>query len=159
MMSGRLPLPVQWNLSGLCVIHFRSCEADKDNSPGFYLTFWQLSTYDLSPPAARYDEEGSMLRSLSRQEDSKFLAADRSSDRVKRASANGHRQKRDRYNVFVQKLAKEFKDQTAARAFTMKRLTREKHHWFANSMTAFILFLNTCLTRDISYRSKSCNFD
>jgi THO complex subunit 2 len=104
-----------------------------DNRPGFYLTFWQLSTYDLSPPAAKYDEEGSALRTLSRQEDSKYLAADRSSDRVKRLAATSHRQKRDRYNTFVQKLAKEFKDQAAARAFTMKRLAREKNHWFANN--------------------------
>lgn len=103
--------------------------------PGFYLTFWQLSTYDLSPPATRYDEEGSNLRTLSRQEDTKYQNADRSSDRAKRATAAGHRQRRDRYNMFVQKLAKEFKEQTAARAFTMKRLAREKNHWFADSRT------------------------
>lgn len=75
----------------------------------------------------------STLRTLSRQEDAKYLAADRSSDRVKRATATVHRQKRDRCNLYVQKLAKEFKEQTAARAFTMKRLAREKSHWFAHS--------------------------
>lgn len=46
--------------------------------PGFYVTFWQLSTYDLSPPSSKYDEEGAALRTLSRQEDSKYITADRS---------------------------------------------------------------------------------
>ncbi|KAF9569407.1 hypothetical protein CPC08DRAFT_182366 [Agrocybe pediades] len=100
--------------------------------PGFYLTFWQLSTYDLSPPASKYDEEGSKLRQLSRLEDQKYSAADRSSDRARRATANGHRTRRDRYNQFVEDLAKEFKEQTASRAFTIKRLAKEKQHWFAH---------------------------
>ncbi|KAG9317173.1 transcription factor/nuclear export subunit protein 2-domain-containing protein [Chiua virens] len=69
--------------------------------PAFYLTFWQLSMYDLSPPAARYDEEGAALRMLSRQEDSKYIFADRSSDRTKRLTASSHRAKRDRFNTFV----------------------------------------------------------
>ncbi|KAG2148090.1 transcription factor/nuclear export subunit protein 2-domain-containing protein [Suillus clintonianus] len=101
--------------------------------PGFYLTFWQLSMYDLAPPAARYDEECAALRTLSRQEDSKYIAADRSADRTKRLSAGSHRAKRDRYNAFVNTLAQEFKEQTASRVFTMKRLAREKHHWFAHT--------------------------
>ena len=100
--------------------------------PGFYVTFWQLSTYDLSPPAARYDEEGAALRALSRQEDSKYIAADRSSDRMKRPTASIHRARRDRYNLFVNTLAQEFKEQTTSRVFTMKRLAREKLHWFAH---------------------------
>ncbi|TFK56192.1 hypothetical protein OE88DRAFT_1621965 [Heliocybe sulcata] len=101
--------------------------------PAFYLTFWQLSTYDLSPPATRYDEEGATLRTLSRQEDSKYAAADRSSDRAKRATAVIHRSKRDRYNAFGNALTQEFKEQTASRVFTLKRLAREKQHWFAHS--------------------------
>lgn len=101
-------------------------------SPGFYLTFWQLSMYDLSPPAARYDEEGAALRTLSRQEDAKYISADRSSDRSKRLTASSHRAKRDRCNAFVNTLAQEFKEQTASRVFTLKRLAREKQHWFAH---------------------------
>ena len=102
--------------------------------PGFYTSFWQLSTYDLAPPAAKYDEEGASLRTLSRQEDSKYIAADRSHDRTKRATAPSHRQRRDRYNNFVNTLAKEFKEQTVSRAFTIKRLAREKQHWFSHGM-------------------------
>lgn len=88
--------------------------------------------YDLSPPAARYDEEGAALRTLSRQEDSKYIAADRSSDRAKRLTASSHRAKRDRCNAFVNTLAQELKEQTASRVFTLKRLAREKQHWFAH---------------------------
>jgi len=115
---------------------FRFCRA------GFYLTFWQLSMYDLVPPAARYDEECAALRTLSRQEDSKYIAADRSADRTKRLSASSHRAKRDRYNTFVNTLAQEFKEQTASRVFTMKRLAREKQHWFAHSKAPSITYSN-----------------
>ncbi|KAF9224309.1 hypothetical protein BS17DRAFT_779623 [Gyrodon lividus] len=100
--------------------------------PGFYLTFWQLSMYDLAPPAARYDEEGAALRTLSRQEDAKYISADRSSDRAKRLTVTSHRARRDRCNAFVNTLAQEFKEQTASRVFTLKRLAREKQHWFAH---------------------------
>lgn len=110
--------------------------------PGFYLTFWQLSTYDLSPPAAKYDEEGAALRALSRQEDSKYIAADRSADRTKRLTASSHRTRRDRYNMFVNTLAQEFKEQTVSRAFTMKRLAREKQHWFSHCEIIRIPYLN-----------------
>ncbi|GLB33487.1 putative THO complex subunit 2 N-terminus [Lyophyllum shimeji] len=104
--------------------------------PGFYVTFWQLSTYDLSPPAAKYDEEGTALMALSRQEDAKYMAADRSSDRAKRATAPSHRARRDRYLNTAMALTQEFKDQTASRAFTMKRLAREKAHWFSHGPKA-----------------------
>ncbi|THH13890.1 hypothetical protein EW146_g6381 [Bondarzewia mesenterica] len=107
--------------------------------PGFYLTFWQLSTYDLSPPAAKYDEECTALRNLSRQEDKEYVTADRSSDRTKRQGALAHRARRDRYNTFVNTLAQEFKEQTALRVFTIKRLTKEKQHWFAHSTKAAAL--------------------
>jgi THO complex subunit 2 len=72
------------------------------------------------------------LRTLSRQEDAKCVAADRSSDRAKRQTAASHRAKRDRYNAFVNALAQEFKEQTISRAFTMKRLARERQHWFSH---------------------------
>jgi hypothetical protein len=92
--------------------------------------------YDLSPPAARYDEEGAALRTLSRQEDAKYISADRSSDRAKRLTASSHRARRDRCNTFVNTLAQEFKEQTASRVFTLKRLAREKQHWFAHGKFA-----------------------
>jgi THO complex subunit 2 len=107
--------------------------------PGFYLTFWQLSTYDLAPPAARYEEEGAQLRSLSRQEDSKYTIADRSSDRTKRQGAATHRGRRDRYAQFAQTLAQELKTQAASRRYTIKRLAKEKAHWFSHGSKAAAL--------------------
>ncbi|KAI6151770.1 transcription factor/nuclear export subunit protein 2-domain-containing protein [Pisolithus tinctorius] len=100
--------------------------------PAFYLTFWQLSMYDLVPPASRYDEECAALRTLSHQEDHKYIHADRSTDRAKRLSASAHRARRDRYTSFVNTLAQEFKEQLDSRSFTLKRLAREKQHWFAH---------------------------
>ena len=92
-----------------------------------------MSTYDLAPPAARYDEECATLRTLSREEDAKFIAADRSSDRSRRRTAFLHRDRRNRITNCVTALGQEFKEQTAARAFTIKRLSREKIHWFSHS--------------------------
>ncbi|KAM6495643.1 Transcription factor/nuclear export subunit protein 2 domain containing protein [Amanita muscaria] len=120
--------------------------------PGFYMTFWQLSTYDLTPPAIRYDEEGAALRTLSRQEDSKYIAADRSADRVKRMAAPAHRTRRDRYNHYVNLLAQEFKEQTISREYTIKRLGREKHHWFTHSSKANLL-VNSIIEHCIQPRS------
>lgn len=108
------------------------------------MTFWQLSTYDLTPPGAKYDEEGSTLRALSRQEDSKYISADRSADRTKRLTASSHRARRGRYNDFVNLLAQEYKEQAASRVFTIKRLTREKQHWFAGGKRV-ALFLGEVL--------------
>ncbi|KAI0091900.1 transcription factor/nuclear export subunit protein 2-domain-containing protein [Irpex rosettiformis] len=101
--------------------------------PGFYLTFWQMSTYDIAPPLAKYEEETANLRALSRQEDSKYISADRSSDRTKRLSASQHRSKRDRYNSFANLLAQESKDQVTAMGYTKKRMAKEKQHWFVHN--------------------------
>lgn len=102
-------------------------------SVGFYLTFWQLSSYDLSPPTAKYSEEVSNLAALSRQEDVAYTSAERSVDRSRRATAAMHREKRNRLNEVVSLLTKEMREQADARSFTIKRLAREKQHWFAHS--------------------------
>ena len=116
------------------------------SSPAFYLTFWQLSTYDLSPPTSRYEEESNALRALSRHEDGLWLAAERSSDRTKRLEAVKHRQRRERFNTFITLLGQEMKEQTASRSFTIKRLAKEKNHWFSHSKCQFVVvtqFTNT----------------
>ncbi|KAI0082601.1 hypothetical protein K474DRAFT_1655406 [Panus rudis PR-1116 ss-1] len=116
--------------------------------PGFYLSFWQLSTYELSPPTSRYEEELTNLRELSKQENSRCSFADRSPDRATRLSAMHHRDKRDRINAVVEKLLEEMKDQTAVRAFTIKRLAREKQYWFAHGPSGHTLassFIQHCL--------------
>ncbi|EPQ59661.1 hypothetical protein GLOTRDRAFT_136479 [Gloeophyllum trabeum ATCC 11539] len=123
-------------------------EASQVIGPAFYLTFWQLSTYDLSPPGIRYEEEVNTLRSLARQEENKQNAAQRSSDKARRSMQGLHKSKHERYNDFANKLTQELKEQTASRAFTLKRLAREKQYWFAHSRTAGALaaaFIEYCL--------------
>ncbi|CAL1701359.1 unnamed protein product [Somion occarium] len=107
--------------------------------PGFYLTFWQMSTYDISPPSERYQDESLQLRDLSHKEDMAYLAADRSSDRAKRLMASNHRERRNRINTVVAALSEEAKQQTVSRMFTIKRLAREKSHWFAHGPRAHVL--------------------
>lgn len=93
-----------------------------------------MSTYDISPPITKYEEENANLRALSRQEDAKYISADRSSDRTKRQTAIVHRNRRERYNMFTGYLATESKQQMIAMSYTKKRLAREKQHWFPHSM-------------------------
>lgn len=120
--------------------HFKKTNIFSPFRPAFYLTFWQLSEYELSPPAASYEEYSNKLRTLSREEDTNYSAAERSSDRAKRRTAQDHRDKRNRLNHFIDILGHELKDQTAVRAFTLKRLAREKQHWFAHSMYNSIVY-------------------
>nr|GAT53854.1 predicted protein [Mycena chlorophos] len=100
--------------------------------PAFYLTFWQMSTYDIAPPHLKYEEQTKILKDLSAAEDSRYNQADRSPDRAIRATAASHRHRRDRYNQFLSSLTQDLKQQTAFRSFTLKRLTREKPHWFSH---------------------------
>ena len=79
------------------------------------------------------------MRTLSRQEDSKYNMADRSSDRMKRQGAQAHRARRDRYAQFAQTLAQELKTQAASRRYTIKRLAKEKAHWFSHGPKAAAL--------------------
>ena len=88
------------------------------HSPGFYLTFWQLTTYDLSPPVARYQEEVTSLVAFEKDEE------------ARRTTTNWHRDRRLKIEGFRDSLKAELKEQTASRAFTLKRLAREKNHWF-----------------------------
>jgi THO complex subunit 2 len=111
-----------------------SCQNPSLNhiSAGFYVSFWQLSTYDLAPPTSRYNEETKNLANLSRQEDSKAYSAERSADRATRAKASLHRARREQCNAAQTTLNQEFKEQTEMRSFTLRRITREKMHWFAH---------------------------
>jgi THO complex subunit 2 len=106
---------------------------DRHCSPAFYITFWQLSIYDLAPPIGRYQEEVLALAALSSQEDKEANMAERSADRSKRNTATVHRARRDRYNATVKDLHKELREQTIARESTKKRLNREKMYWFKDS--------------------------
>ncbi|KAF7301535.1 hypothetical protein MIND_00719000 [Mycena indigotica] len=107
--------------------------------PAFYVSFWQMSSYDIAPPVTKYEEHNKILKELSAMEDTKYNQADRSPDRNIRVTAASHRHRRDRYNQFLNSLAQELKQQTLLRAFTIKRLAREKAHWFAHAPKPTVL--------------------
>jgi hypothetical protein len=100
-----------------------------------------------------------MLRTLSREEDTKYFSADRSSDRAKRLTAYSHRERRNRYNHFIDVLNNELKEQTAARSFTIKRLAREKQHWFSHSMSTTVSYFRAiyCFRRSQGNNACCCN--
>lgn len=102
--------------------------------PAFYVTFWQMSLYDISPPFSRYDQENTRLRTLSKEANDNILA-------LKDVSANKAR--RERLNSTIDSLSKEMRDHIVAREFTIKRLQREKSHWFlVTGMVLLVLPVN-----------------
>jgi Transcription factor/nuclear export subunit protein 2 len=80
-----------------------------------------MSLYDINPPFSRYDQENTRLRTLSKEANDNILA-------LKDVSANKAR--RERLNSTIDSLSREMRDHIIAREFTIKRLQREKSHWF-----------------------------
>ncbi|KAF9045967.1 hypothetical protein BDZ89DRAFT_1155277 [Hymenopellis radicata] len=109
--------------------------------PGFYLTFWQLSSYDLMPPSALYDEVVNGMYKAVAELDREIQLAEEHKDKNYRlrASLPGTRARRSRLHQFIRTLNAEYKDQTTSRASTIKRLAQEKTHWFAHSPGAAVL--------------------
>jgi THO complex subunit 2 len=58
---------------------------------------------------------------------------------MKRQGAQAHRARRDRYAQFAQTLTQELKTQAASRRYTIKRLAKEKAHWFSHGPKAAAL--------------------
>ena len=86
----------------------------------FYVTFWQLSMYDINPPVARYAQEQDALKKL----------IDRSSQRDTNETDSEHRRSKELQNSTYQALVKEVHAQLTAHEITRERLHREKAHWF-----------------------------
>lgn len=80
-----------------------------------------MSLYDINPPFNRYDQENTRLRTLSREANDNILAQ-------KDVSLN--KQKRERLNSTLDAISKEMRDHIVYREFAIKRLQREKLHWF-----------------------------
>ena len=91
---------------------------------GFYVTFWQLSLYDITIPGKAYEDE------LSRQH--KKMASI-SADRTDISVAGTRRKEAEKKNIseLVDRLLKENKDHLKAFAESKARLQREKDQWFA----------------------------
>jgi THO complex subunit 2 len=86
-------------------------------SPGFYMTFWQMSMYDLSPPKNCYETELTRLR---RMVDA--LSVKNPTDEQTRISR--------RLTNIMAALTRESTAQQKTYQFTKRRLAREKAHWF-----------------------------
>jgi THO complex subunit 2 len=94
-------------------------------SPGFYLTFWQMSTYDLSPPTTCYNDEIARFRDIKADVDHKIKD---------RTATEEQRRLRTRSLHMMDALVKEQKAHNDVRQFTEKRFKREKAHWFKKGM-------------------------
>ncbi|GAA5887200.1 hypothetical protein JCM5296_004560 [Sporobolomyces johnsonii] len=90
----------------------------------FFVTFWQLTLYDLIYPKERYDAELNRLQNMQREA---------------RASTGLRDDDRDRFSKTVVDLANKLMDEAGkhmnARGATNRRLNREKTHWFSGVRT------------------------
>lgn len=103
-------------------------------SPGFYTTFWQMSTYDLTVPMSKYVEQGDAIRSENKKAELEITIADRKGDRL---NAGLHRQRGARFVKWSTDLAKEASQHMISREFASKRLKEERNHWFAHCTLDF----------------------
>jgi len=90
---------------------------------GFFVTFWQMSLYDINPPMLRYEQENSRLRLLSKQANDNIVAG---------RDVTINKARREKINSTLDALSKEMREHIITREFTIKRLQREKSHWFAS---------------------------
>lgn len=94
-------------------------------SPGFFVTFWQLSLSDLQVPAKSYDAE---IARLMREQ------ADIMRDRLDRSEAGIARKEEAKKHLAstADTLRTELKQQIKSFEHTKNRLTREKPAWFVD---------------------------
>lgn len=105
-------------------------------SPGFFVTFWQLSLYDILIPMERYQNEVDRLNGLVRELDATIRTAVPSfpGQVVDKAAEAEAKRARDRCMQTIQALNAELKAHTEAYEATRKRLTTEKGHWFSKCL-------------------------
>ncbi|KAF8324471.1 transcription factor/nuclear export subunit protein 2-domain-containing protein [Cantharellus anzutake] len=89
-------------------------------SPGLYVTFWQMSMYDLVPLQKPTEREVSKINS--------YLKSMPSRDRDRRTE--------EHMQATRKALLEEFTEQIDNRQATQERLNREKNHWFNPDATA-----------------------
>ena len=108
--------------------------------PGFYLTFWQLSAYDLMPPTAKYEEASQSAQRVFNDHILAVKRMERNEKRKFQLLVEKHKMEKDRYQKVVDALSMELREQLAVRAYTIKRIAREKLHWFAHSEHSSLRF-------------------
>lgn len=104
-----------------CVLKRRSfaCRA------GFFVTFWQLTLYDIMYPKERYDAEINRLKLLQRE-----------ASAVPVAKADDRRVFVDSVMAIASGLVEEAAKHLTARSTINRRLNREKAHWFSGTLFA-----------------------
>lgn len=108
----------------------------------FYLTFWQLSSYDLYYPKQKYLETEKHLLSQAELFYNKAKQAEKSMDKLIRASSSALRAQKDRYQSVAVELKKERQLQEIVHRFTTDvdgRLEKEKCHWFPHGESLLVL--------------------
>lgn len=95
-------------------------------SSAFFVTFWQMTLYDLHYPKERYDAEVSRLKGLQREAatNTSLQAADRDSFIAKII---------DLATKLMAEMGRHF---SASRGAT-RRLEKEKDHWFESTSSPF----------------------
>ncbi|VDB90065.1 unnamed protein product [Peniophora sp. CBMAI 1063] len=97
--------------------------------PGFYITFWQMTTSDLGVPDDKYAEEMKNIQAYVDEEHKEYLRTDRI--RSLRSEANGHWMREKKAKEYLDLLKQEMNDQIDSRQFTIKRLAKEAPVWFS----------------------------
>ena len=92
-------------------------------SSSFYMTFWQLSLYDIQVPTKSYEEEVTRLKT-------KWIAV--KDDRSDMTAAGGLRKEKEKKHLtdIQDRLRDELKGHIQAFSRTKSRLLKEKDHWF-----------------------------
>ncbi|KZW03863.1 hypothetical protein EXIGLDRAFT_715906 [Exidia glandulosa HHB12029] len=91
----------------------------------FFVTFWQLGLYDVNPPNKRYDEERTRHTTLLKKTSDAIADVNTKSARVRELKT-----RKERIAASFEALGKEYSTMASNFEFTMKRLAREKQHWF-----------------------------
>ncbi|KAJ1564963.1 THO complex subunit 2, partial [Nowakowskiella sp. JEL0078] len=134
-------------------------------SPEFYVTFWQLSLSDIYVPGPRYRLEVTRQQSLIQQLDLEAKMGSSSDGMVNTAAnVNKRRKEKERINIMISLLNREWKEQEENHAGVMERLEKEKMMWFAiqhSRKDIITYFMQYCLfprclisTADATYCAK-----
>lgn len=95
-------------------------------SPQFYVTFWQLSLYDIYVPTGTYSAEIAKNKAVITRLEREISGSTNSKENSKR------RKEKDRSLIMIQNLEKELKVQQDNYEAVQKRLLLEKDSWFYN---------------------------
>ncbi|ORX63643.1 hypothetical protein BCR32DRAFT_287619, partial [Anaeromyces robustus] len=92
-------------------------------SPQFYVTFWQLSLYDIYIPQSRYQEQ------IKKE---KQIIHNLENDRDENSNTTKRRKERERGLEVIDRLENELNVQSENNKKVLARLKKEKNYWFAN---------------------------